>query len=193
MGEACSNLPTHLMCQHHTCWAYNACQLLCLFKRCHPTPCTHPLITAWLLPCCTRSCGCCPAAASVVPSCPGAWTRSAPRARVRRQVTRSSSSRCSHQHLPLLKPQTASTLSSIRAKSSSFGCRYRVAGNDIVCRAVVRPQARACFSTERFAPSPPQHHQQIPFPLSTTSTPQGKAAVPAPPGSRKASPFHHYC
>ena len=103
---------------------------------------------------------------------------------------RSSSSR---QRLPLLRPQTASTLSSVRAKSSSFGHRYRVAGNDIACRAAVRQQARACFSAERFASSPPQHHQWIPFPLSTTSTSDGKAVVPAPPGSRKASSFHHYC
>lgn len=87
------------------------------------------------------SCGCCPAAVSLIPSHPSAQSRSAPRAQVQSQVTRSSS--CSHscQHLPLLRPQTASTLGSIRAKSSSFGHRYRVAGNDIVCRAVVRQQA----------------------------------------------------
>lgn len=46
-----------------------------------PAPCSHPLTTAWLSPCGAAgpcSCGCCPAAASLVPSRPGAWSRSAP-------------------------------------------------------------------------------------------------------------------
>lgn len=62
-----------------------------------------------------RSCGCCPGAASPVPSHPSPGSRSAPRAGAQRRVRHRTSRR---QRLPLLRPQKASALGGVGAKSA---------------------------------------------------------------------------
>jgi len=137
-----------------------------------PAPCGHPLITAWLWPC---SCG--------SPPAPGhrAALRPGPAGRGRSHAAAATGAwlfgGC-RQHPPSSAPGQ-------RACPSA-------AGNAAVCRAMVRRAARPCFSAERFASLPPSITSRSHSPSAALQPPpHGKAAVPAPPGSRKVSPFHH--